>query len=150
MFPDYDTPGNEHSAAPASFAAARASESGTHAVTEPSAGTGSDASTQEQPQAGDNLAANGSTNTADDKAHDDKAPNDKTLEDTSSASQIPAEMTASTEEASSPSNEDLNRLMDQYATPHQAPTEGEIVQGRVVAIADVGVVVDIGGKTEAL
>ncbi|HEV2172454.1 MAG TPA: 30S ribosomal protein S1, partial [Nitrospira sp.] len=32
----------------------------------------------------------------------------------------------------------------------QAPTEGEIVQGRVVAIADVGVVVDIGGKTEAL
>jgi small subunit ribosomal protein S1 len=150
MFPDYDTPGSEHSVAPASFAAARASESGTHAVTEPSTGTGSDASTQEQPQAGDNLAANGSPNTPDDSAHVDKAPNDKALEDTSSASQIPAEMTASTEEASSPSNEELNQLMDQYATPPQAPTEGEIVQGRVVAIADVGVVVDIGGKTEAL
>jgi small subunit ribosomal protein S1 len=40
--------------------------------------------------------------------------------------------------------------MDQYAVPQQAPTEGEIVQGRVVAIADVGAVVDIGGKTEAL
>ena len=40
--------------------------------------------------------------------------------------------------------------MDQYAAPQQAPTEGEIVEGRVVAVADVGVVVDIGGKTEAL
>ena len=40
--------------------------------------------------------------------------------------------------------------MEQYAAPQQAPTEGEIVEGRVVAVADVGVVVDIGGKTEAL
>ena len=146
MFPDYETPG-ELSAAPASFAAARASESGTHAIAEPSSGTGSEASTQEQKplEAGDNLSSNGATNTPDEKALSDKA-----LEDSSSASQSPAEVPAGSEEASSPSNEELNQLMDQYATPHQAPTEGEIVQGRVVAIADVGVVVDIGGKTEAL
>ena len=34
--------------------------------------------------------------------------------------------------------------------PPQAPTEGEIVTGRIVAISDLGVVVDIGGKSEGL
>lgn len=143
MFPDYDTPGSELSAAPASFATARASESGTRAVVEPSSGTGSEASAQEQnslPASDNALSANGSTN----------APDEKAPEDSSSVSRIPAETPVSTEEASSPSSEEINQLMDQYAAPHQAPTEGEIVQGRVVAIADVGVVVDIGGKTEAL
>jgi len=40
--------------------------------------------------------------------------------------------------------------MDQYAAPQQAPTEGEIVEGRVIAVAALGVVVDIGGKSEGL
>ncbi len=49
-----------------------------------------------------------------------------------------------------PSNEELNQFMDQYAAPQQAPTEGEIVEGRVIAVAALGVVVDIGGKSEGL
>jgi len=61
-----------------------------------------------------------------------------------------SEQAAAAEEPSSPSSEELNQLMDQYAAPQQAPTEGEIVEGKVVAIADIGAVVDIGGKTEAL
>ena len=40
--------------------------------------------------------------------------------------------------------------MDQYAAPAQAPTEGEILEGRVIAISDLGVVVDIGRKSEGL
>ena len=48
------------------------------------------------------------------------------------------------------SAEDLNELMDQYAAPQQAPTEGEIVEGRVIAVANLGIVVDIGGKSEGL
>ena len=40
--------------------------------------------------------------------------------------------------------------MEQYAAPHQAPAEGEIESGQVVAITDLGVVVDLGGKTEGL
>jgi small subunit ribosomal protein S1 len=144
MFSDYDMPGSEPSGAPASFAAARAPESGARALAEPSSGTDSEVPTQEgtSTPAGDTAsAANGSANTS-----DSKAP-----EDTASLSQIPTtETPAPAEEATSPSNEELNQLMDQYAAPQQAPTEGEVVQGRVVAIADVGVVVDIGGKTEAL
>ena len=40
--------------------------------------------------------------------------------------------------------------MDQYGAPDQAPAEGKIIEGRVVAISDTGVVVDIGGKTEGI
>ena len=53
-------------------------------------------------------------------------------------------------ESGMPSNEELNQFMDQYAAPQQAPTEGEIVEGRVIAVANLGVVVDIGGKSEGL
>ena len=71
-----------------------------------------------------------------------------------SASAAPAaEQPAGTEDAASgelPSAEELSQLMDQYGAPQQAPTEGEIVEGRVVAISDTGVVVDIGGKFEGL
>jgi small subunit ribosomal protein S1 len=53
-------------------------------------------------------------------------------------------------EGSDESTADMEKLMEQYATPHQAPAEGEIETGTVVAITDLGVVVDLGGKTEGL
>lgn len=145
MFSDYDMPGSEAPGAPASFAAARAPESGARALAEPSSGSEAPSHECNSASEGDTpSAANGSAN-----AEDGNAPGPE--EDTPSLSQSPAgETPAPPEEATSPSNEELNRLMDQYAAPQQAPTEGEIVQGRVVAIADVGVVVDIGRKTEAL
>jgi small subunit ribosomal protein S1 len=60
---------------------------------------------------------------------------------------------ASQEAASEPSAEstaEMEQLMEQYAAPHQAPADGEIETGQVVAITDLGVVVDLGGKTEGL
>jgi len=48
------------------------------------------------------------------------------------------------------SNSEMEQLMEQYAAPHQAPAEGEIESGQVVAITDLGVVVNLGGKTEGL
>ena len=54
-------------------------------------------------------------------------------------------------EPGTPSAEELSELMDQYAAPHQeAPTEGEIVEGKVIAVTDLGVVVDFGRKSEGL
>jgi len=72
--------------------------------------------------------------------------------DAASASESPApDADASADsESGLPSNEELNQFMDQYAAPQQAPTEGEIVEGRVIAVANLGVVVDIGGKSEGL
>jgi small subunit ribosomal protein S1 len=57
---------------------------------------------------------------------------------------------AESAEVSADSSESLDALLDQYSAPHQAPTEGEILEGHVVAITDLGVVVDIGSKSEAL
>ena len=53
-------------------------------------------------------------------------------------------------EPSTESTAEMEQLMEQYAAPHQAPAEGEIESGQVVAITDLGVVVDLGGKTEGL
>jgi len=144
MFPDYDTPGSEPSGAPA-VAAARAPESDAPAAVEPGAITDSQVSTQDAsstPANNATSAANGSANTPGGGSDH----NASVLPETAAA-ESPAVRDESTE---TPSSEELNQLMDQYAAPQQAPTEGEIVEGRVVAIADVGAVVDIGGKTEAL
>ncbi len=53
-------------------------------------------------------------------------------------------------DASTESTAEMEQLMEQYAAPHQAPAEGEIESGQVVAITDQGVVVNLGGKTEGL
>ena len=44
----------------------------------------------------------------------------------------------------------MDQLIDQYAAPQPAPTEGETIEGRVIAVTDLGVVVDIGAKSEGL
>jgi len=49
-----------------------------------------------------------------------------------------------------PAGEALEALIDRYSAPQQTPGEGEIVEGRVVAITELGVVVDVGAKSEAL
>ena len=53
-------------------------------------------------------------------------------------------------EASTESTAEMEQLMEQYAAPHQAPGEGEIESGQVVAVTDLGVIVNLGGKTEGL
>ncbi len=44
----------------------------------------------------------------------------------------------------------MEELLELYSQAHQAPTEGEIFEGRVIAVTDLGVVVDIGAKAEGL
>jgi small subunit ribosomal protein S1 len=48
------------------------------------------------------------------------------------------------------SNETMDQLLDQFPTPEPAVTEGEIFDGRVLAVTDAGVIVDVGGKFEGL
>lgn len=54
-----------------------------------------------------------------------------------------------TEQATEPS-ETMDQLLDQLATPAPTTAEGEIFDGRVLAVTDAGVVVDVGGKFEGL
>ena len=56
-----------------------------------------------------------------------------------------------TSEASSDlaESESMDQLLDQFSTP-QPTAEGEIFDGRVLAVTEAGVVVDVGGKFEGL
>jgi small subunit ribosomal protein S1 len=60
-----------------------------------------------------------------------------------------AEPPAAEEPAEAESTETMDQLLDQFSTP-PAATEGEIFDGRVLAVTDAGVVVDVGGKFEGL
>jgi small subunit ribosomal protein S1 len=73
------------------------------------------------------------------------------------ASEAPAEAPeatpAATETAESEQSETLetmDQLMDQFSAPEPVAAEGEIFDGRVLAVTDAGVVVDVGGKFEGL
>src|ERR1700691_5610384 len=44
----------------------------------------------------------------------------------------------------------MEKLIEQYAVPEPAASEGEIFDGRVGAVTDAGVIVDVGGKFEGL
>ena len=42
----------------------------------------------------------------------------------------------------------MDQLLDKFSTPEPVAAEGEIFDGRVLAVTDAGVVVDVGGKFE--
>ena len=53
-------------------------------------------------------------------------------------------------EAAADSGETMDQLLDQFSTPAPVVSEGEIFDGRVLAVTDAGVIVDVGGKFEGL
>jgi small subunit ribosomal protein S1 len=57
---------------------------------------------------------------------------------------------AAAEAESADNNETMDQLLDQFSTPEPVATEGEIFDGRVLAVTDAGVIVDVGGKFEGL
>jgi small subunit ribosomal protein S1 len=67
-----------------------------------------------------------------------------------------AETPGETGEAASESPAELEQLINQYSTPQQVsagagePAEAEIIEGQVVAVIELGVIVDIGAKSEGL
>jgi len=140
MFSDNENPGVESSAGQ-SVTAASAAETTTNLETEmavPSAA-------QEQavtPPAAVSPEASVATGVVPEHIAETETPaalENSTATESGDAASEAAESTA-----------EMEQLMEQYAAPHQAPSEGEIETGQVVAITDLGVVVDLGGKTEGL
>lgn len=64
----------------------------------------------------------------------------------------PQEQTLETiqQAADKPVDTPMEQLIEQYAVPQAAPAGGEIFDGRVIAVTDLGVVVDVGAKFEGL
>jgi small subunit ribosomal protein S1 len=64
---------------------------------------------------------------------------------------VSSEAGDSTETIETPElTETMDQLLDQFSAPAPAAAEGEIFDGRVLAVTDAGVVVDVGGKFEGL
>jgi len=61
---------------------------------------------------------------------------------------VDAEAAAAAEEAASA--EEMSKLIDQYGEPQETASQNEIIEVKVVAYTEHGVVVDLGGKTEGL
>jgi small subunit ribosomal protein S1 len=59
-----------------------------------------------------------------------------------------AEAATAAEEAASA--EEMSKLIEQYSEPQEVAAQNEIIEVRVVAYTEHGVVVDLGGKTEGL
>ncbi len=61
---------------------------------------------------------------------------------------VDAEAAAAAEEAAGA--EEMSKLIDQYSEPQEETARHEVIEVKVVAYTEHGVVVDIGGKTEGL
>jgi len=71
-----------------------------------------------------------------------------TAEAHAQAAAVDAEAAAAAEEAAGA--EEMSKLIEQYGEQHEAAAQNEIVEVKVVAYTEQGVVVDLGGKTEGL
>jgi small subunit ribosomal protein S1 len=74
------------------------------------------------------------------------------IESSESAAPVETTGTTATEESaeSVEIGETMDQLLDQFSAPAPAAAEGEIFDGRVLAVTEAGVVVDVGGKFEGL
>jgi small subunit ribosomal protein S1 len=61
---------------------------------------------------------------------------------------IDPEAAAAAEEAAG--SEEMSKLIEQYSEPQEGTAQNEIIEVKVVAYTEQGVVVDVGGKTEGL
>jgi len=61
---------------------------------------------------------------------------------------VDAEAAAAAEEAAGA--EEMSKLIEQYGEPQEAAAQNEIIEVKVVAYTEEGVVVDLGGKTEGI
>ncbi len=61
---------------------------------------------------------------------------------------VDAEAAAAAEEAAG--SEEMSKLIEQYSEPQEGAANNEIIEVKVVAYTEHGVVVDVGGKTEGL
>jgi len=143
MFADHDTPSNAAAAAPA--AEASTPEPHVPAVTEPAipeqaetASAAVETPSTPAPAAVSEAAAASSETPA--------AP--AGAETPAETPALDAEAAAAAEEAAG--SEEMSKLMQEYDEKQEAAASHEVIEVKVVAYTEHGVVVDLGGKTEGL
>jgi small subunit ribosomal protein S1 len=79
---------------------------------------------------------------------DNAAVSSAVVEGHGSAGGVDAETAAAAEEAAG--SEEMSKLMEQYSEQQEAASQDELIEVRVVAYTEQGVVVDLGQKSEGL
>jgi small subunit ribosomal protein S1 len=138
MFPDHDNPSNATAAAPAAEASTPEQTSPPDTVTEPEQAEAASAA-PETPAPPAHMSAEVSAEAA-------AAPT--AAEAHSEAHPVDAEAAAAAEEAAG--SEEMSKLMQEYDEKQEAAASHEVIEVKVVAYTEHGVVVDLGGKTEGL
>ena len=80
----------------------------------------------------------------------EEADSSEAVAEASEAAPVAAEPAAAAEPEQAETLETMDQLMDQFSAPEPVAAEGEIFDGRVLAVTEAGVVVDVGGKFEGL
>jgi small subunit ribosomal protein S1 len=135
MFPDQDNLSSAAAAAPAPD-----SESPVSSPSEVNSAPASSAENAEHvPQAAESQSPAAAA-----------APVAETHAASSDASAAPADAEAAAAAEEAAGSEEMSKLMEQYDEQHEAAAQNEIIEVRVVAYSEHGVLVDLGGKTEGL
>ncbi len=139
MFSDHDNPVSSATGT----AATQASESTPNEETKPSAET-----TATEPPVAEAAAASEAPSTPAPAEHLKADEVHATAEAHAQAAVVDAEAAAAAEEAAGA--EEMSKLIEQYSEPQEATAQNEIIEVKVVAYTEQGVVVSLGGKTEGL
>ncbi len=150
MFPDHDNPSTAAAAAPAQDAESEkakaandghpASAGASEVVAEVNAAREDATSAPVPPADGDSRPEAAATPAAPAGAQESHGKE--------AAAPVDAEAAAAAEEAAG--SEEMSKLMEQYGEPQETASSNEIIEVKVVAYTEQGVVVDLGQKTEGL
>ena len=139
MFSDHDNPVSSATGT----AATQASENTPKEEATPSTETPA-----AEPPVAEAAAASGTPDTLAPVEHVKADEVHATAEAHAQAAVVDAEAAAAAEEAAGA--EEMSKLIEQYSEPQEAASQNEIIEVKVVAYTEHGVVVSLGGKTEGL
>jgi small subunit ribosomal protein S1 len=145
MFPDHDNPSSAAAAAPAPESETPQKNS-TPGEPSPAEATPAEPVTHEtaplpQAQAGEPAAP---------EARPAQSSEVTVPEPPAVTASSPADPEAAAAAEEAAGSEEMSKLMEQYDEQHEAASQNEIIEVKVVAYTEHGVVVDLGGKTEGL
>ena len=147
MFPDHDNPSTAAAAAPA--ADSETEKGKTPADGNSAHGDAAASETVAAVSAAKEEATAAPVPQADGDSRPEQ-PTDRTEKEGQGKEAAPADPEAAAAAEEAAGSEEMSKLMEQYGEPQETASQNEIIEVKVVAYTEHGVVVDLGQKTEGL
>src|SRR6202163_2899025 len=147
MFPDHDNPSTAAAAAPAADSETEkgkppADGNSAHGDAAASETVAAVSAAKEEATAAPVPQADGDSRA--------EQPTDRTKKKAQGREAAPADPEAAAAAEEAAGSEEMSKLMEQYGEPQETASQNEIIEVKVVAYTEHGVVVDLGQKTEGL